>query len=81
MDDNKCPICGSLFSPANGMNPAEHLAKGILSAYRGMQEKNEGPNMPPCPRCGRAMCPALNQLFMHSRNNYKERVSVRQGYY
>lgn len=23
----------------------------------------------------------LNQLFMYSRNNYKERVSVRKGYY
>jgi hypothetical protein len=52
---NCCPLCSGEFTPTDGTNPADHLAKGILSVYRELQIKadNEGcaDNLP-CARCG-----------------------------
>lgn len=56
---HQCPMCKGEFKPADGVSPQEHLAKGLLDAYRGLQEKNEDGNMLPCPRCGKPMNPDL----------------------
>jgi len=57
---HQCPLCKGEFNPLDGMNPQNHLAKGVIETYRGMQEKNDGGNVPPCPRCGKPMNPWLD---------------------
>lgn len=52
---HQCPLCKGEFKPVGGAEPLEHLAKGVLEACRNMQEKNDGGNMPYCPRCGKHM--------------------------
>ena len=48
-----CPLCGQAFTPANGINAGEHLARGILNTYAKMQDKTDDNDNPlPCPRCG-----------------------------
>lgn len=57
---HQCPLCKGEFMPAGDTTPQEHLAKGVIETYRSMQEKNDGENMPPCPRCGKPMKPGLD---------------------
>jgi len=47
-----CPLCKQQFTPADGMTPDGHLARGILKTYAEMQGKGEHDNTLPCPRCG-----------------------------
>lgn len=47
----KCPLCEQMFSPENGLTPREHIAKGIIKAYREMQNTQHDLELP-CPRCG-----------------------------
>ena len=55
MEDNKCPMCGCLVKPVNGMTQEVHLSKSILTVYRGIQEDYNGEIPLPCPRCGKPM--------------------------
>lgn len=55
-DIYNCPLCGRVFAPENGLTADEHLAKGIIAAFKEMQVKEEsGEHIGkplPCPRCG-----------------------------
>jgi len=55
-----CPLCKGEFSPPEGETPQNHLAKGVIEVYRGIQEKCNGGTMPPCPRCGNYMNPCID---------------------
>lgn len=48
----KCPLCNQAFTPEDGLSPQDHLAKGILKAYRELQDASLTHEFP-CPRCGR----------------------------
>ena len=64
-----CPLCGQALAPADGVTVGEHLARGILSTYAGMQGKSDDDaNTLPCPRCGEcSMSPNVlrNALSRH----------------
>ena len=47
-----CPLCSQRFTPENGKSTEEHIALGILKAYREMQDASLSYELP-CPRCGR----------------------------
>jgi predicted RNA-binding Zn-ribbon protein involved in translation (DUF1610 family) len=64
---HQCPMCKGEFKPPDGTNPEEHLAKGILEVYRVFQEKCNGKEYLPCPRCGKTMLPEL-EYNAESRN-------------
>ena len=54
-NNNKCtcPLCNQNFTPPDGMTAGEHLARGVLKTYAGMQGKSDDyDNSSPCPRCG-----------------------------
>jgi len=46
-----CPFCGQEYILENGITPEEHLARGILRTYNGMQKSTQIDDLP-CPRCG-----------------------------
>jgi hypothetical protein len=69
--DNKnecnCPICGQGFTPKTGVTPEEHLARGVLRTYSGMQKSTQRDELP-CPRCGKMKMdpkPERNALSRH----------------
>ena len=52
MDDNNCPMCGSIFLPDKRTSPELFLSNFLLMFYRGFQEDYSGEISLPCPRCG-----------------------------
>ena len=42
MNDNKCPVCGCLFLPVDGITYEAHLSKSLLAIYSEMQENYIG---------------------------------------
>jgi len=64
----KCPLCDQIFTPENGLSPDEHLANGIILAYKKMQE-SDFCIYQNCARCGEKRLNAelkTNDLSRHA---------------
>ena len=67
-ENNCCPLCNEVFTPADGVTAAEHLARNIIGVFAEMQKKAEPGDYSECPRCGRCqMSPKIahNALSRH----------------